>query len=113
MQGKTWLFDFKDDKNKSGILNLSAPVSMVSYMVDLREKKEGDPVLYKEWRFQYNVSQGTGIFKAGVAPATKYFLVLQGRGNMCWAAEDFTSWRLEVTGKKADFAFYGDLKPLS
>jgi hypothetical protein len=35
--------------------------------------------------------------------------VLQGRGNSCDTAEDFTHWRLKITGNKADYAFYGEL----
>jgi hypothetical protein len=65
-------------------------------------------VLYKEWRFEGEVN-GTGFFKAGITARTKYFLVLQGRGNSCDAAEDFTHWQLKITGKKADYAFYGEL----
>jgi hypothetical protein len=39
----------------------------------------------------------------------KYFLVLQGRGTSCNNAEDFKHWHLEITGKKTNFTFYGDL----
>jgi hypothetical protein len=53
---------------------------------------------------------GTGIFKKGIVPATAYFLVFQGKGNQCMAAEQFTHWRLEVMGKKASYAFFGTLK---
>jgi hypothetical protein len=35
--------------------------------------------------------------------------VLQGRGNSCDGAEDFTHWQLKIAGKKADYAFYGEL----
>jgi hypothetical protein len=66
------------------------------------------PLLYKEWRFEGEVN-GTGFFKAGIVAPTKYFLVLQSRGNNCDTAEDFTHWRLKITGNKADYAFYGEL----
>jgi hypothetical protein len=36
-------------------------------------------------------------------------LVLQGRGNGCDNAGDFGNWRLQVSGEKADYAFYGKL----
>ncbi len=112
LQGNAWKFNFKDEKNKLGTLNLFKPISMVAYMTDLQEEvNSGLGVkLYKEWRFKYKVSSGTGIFQKGIAPTTEYFLVLQGRGNACTSAADLTNWRLEITGKKANYAFYGKLK---
>ncbi len=111
-QNKTWKLTFKDDKGKSGTLTLPAPTSMVSFMADIHDgPSDGNgPSLYKEWRFKYKAASGTGIFQKGIAPATDYFLVFQGRGNFCTQAEDFTHWRLEITGKKAGYAFYGELK---
>ena len=103
-----WKFDFKNDKNGAGILNLTKSPTIIDFRVDTYN--EGEPVLYKELRFKHKVSGGTGIFKNGIAPATDYFLVLQGKGNNCMNAEDFTHWRLEITGKKADYAFFGKLK---
>jgi hypothetical protein len=112
LQGNAWKFNFKDERDKSGTLNLTKPVSMVAYMADLHEAADnGSGVkLYKEWRFKYKVSSGAGIFQKGIAPATEYFLVLQGRGNACTSAADFSNWRLEIIGKKANYAFYGKLK---
>ena len=111
MKNNIWKFSFKDDKGKSGILNLMKPVSMVAFMADIHDTPEGsETVLYKELRFKYKVQNGTGIFQKGIAPATEYFLVLQGRGNGCTQAEDFTHWRLEVTGKKANYSLYGKLE---
>ncbi|MBA2494635.1 MAG: hypothetical protein H0V31_08070 [Acidobacteria bacterium] len=112
LQNNIWKFNFKADKGKTGTLNLIKPVSMVAYLADIHDGKEGGgggPLLYKEWRFKYKVQSGTGIFQKGIAPAAEYFLVLQGRGNVCTQAEDFTHWRLEITGKKADYAFFGEL----
>lgn len=106
-----WKFNIKDQAGKAGTLNLTKPLSMVAFMVDTRDGGESNEViLYKEWRFKYRVQSGTGIFQTGIAPATEYFLVLQGRGNMCTQAEDFKNWRLEINGKKADYAFFGNLK---
>lgn len=112
LQKNLWKFDFKDENGKTGALNLMKPVSMVEYMADLHDSKdEGLGVtVYKEWRFKYKVQNGTGIFQKGIAPATEYFLVLQGRGNGCTQAEDFTHWRLEITGKNANYAFFGKLQ---
>jgi hypothetical protein len=111
LKNKFWKFEFSDDNNKSGMLNLPLPSTYVDYRVDLQESEEGtDAILYREFRFKWKVGSGTGIFLKGIAPATDYFLVLQGRGNNCTDAETFTHWRLEITGKKASYSFFGKLK---
>lgn len=112
LQRNVWKLTFKDNAGKTGTLNLTSPTSMVSYMADIHDGRQGGaggPLLYKEWRFKAKVQTGTGIFQKGIAPATEYFLVLQGRGNNCTQAGDFTNWRLEITGKKANYALYGEL----
>lgn len=111
LQSDAWKFNVKDAAGKTGTLNLTRPVSMVAFMADIHDgdAAASQAVLYKEWRFKYRVQSGTGIFKNGIAPATEYFLVLQGRGNRCTSAEDFKNWRLEITGKRASYAFFGDL----
>jgi len=112
-QSNAWKLNFTDDKGKTGMLNLPMPTSMVAFAADIHDGKEGGaggPLLYKELRFKHKVQSGTGIFKNGIAPATEYFFVLQGRGNNCLNASDFTHWRLEITGRKAGYAFYGNLK---
>ncbi len=109
---KTWKLDFKDYKGKTGTLVLPLPKQMVDFQVDIHDGKKsggGGPLLYKEWRFKGNVQTGNGIFQAGIVKPTTYFLVLQGRGNSCDNAEDFTNWRLEINGKKADYKFFGKL----
>jgi hypothetical protein len=96
-------------------LDLPLPARLLSYQADIRDGQmsgAGGPLLYKEWRFEGQV-KGTGFFQAGITAPTKYFLVLQGRGNACDMAEDFTHWRVAITGKKARYAFYGELaKPV-
>lgn len=112
LQNNFWKLNFKDNKGKTGALSLPLPTSVVAFAADIHDGREGaagSPLLYKEWRFKYRVQSGTGFFQKGVAPATEYFLVLQGRGNACPQAEDFTHWRLEITGKKANYAFFGAL----
>jgi len=113
LEASVWKFDFKDVAGKLGTLSLTKPLSMVEFMADIHDTPAGGngPNLYKEWRFKSRVQSGTGIFQTGIAPATEYFLVLQGRGNACTRAEDFTHWRIEITGKKASYAFFGELKP--
>ncbi len=111
LKNNVWKFDFKDNNNKSGRLNLPLPATYVDYRVDLQDNETAaDATLYREFRFKWKTSGGTGVFQKGITPATDYFLVLQGRGNNCTAAETFTHWRLEITGAKADYAFYGKLK---
>ena len=108
--GGAWKLTFRDG-NKSGTLSLPLPVRMSSYAADIRDGQTspgGGPLLYKEWRFEGPV-RGTGLFQPGVAAPARYVLVLQGRGNACENSEDFTHWRLQVTGRRADYAFYGEL----
>ena len=94
---------------RSGVLELPLPDKMWSHSADIHDGKPspgGGPLLYKEWRLEGNVT-GTGVFKAGTSAPAKYTLVLQGRGNACDNAEDFKTWRLDVKGEKASYAFYG------
>lgn len=108
--GGVWRLTFRDG-GKTGTLSLPLPARMTSYAADIHDGSTspgGGPLLYKEWRFEGRVS-GTGIFGAGIVAPTKYLLVLQGRGNGCQDANDFTHWRLRISGRKADYAFYGEL----
>jgi len=108
--GSLWNLVFRDG-NLRGTLNLRLPARMLSYRADIHDNQTGGgggPLLYKEWRFEGQVN-GAGFFQRGIAAPAKYFLVLQGRGNNCDNAEDFTHWRLEITGRKAAYAFFGEL----
>lgn len=108
--GNAWRLTFRDG-DQSGTLNLPLPAKMSSYAADIRDGQTsagGGPLLYKEWRFEGRVS-GTGFFRAGIVAPTGYLLVLQGRGNACDSAEDFTHWRLTINGRRAGYAFYGEL----
>ena len=109
--GKVWKLTFRNG-DESGTLDLPLPAKMLRFAADIHDgrTKPGypEPVLYKEWRFEGEVN-GTGVFKAGITARTKYVLVFQGRGNSCDGAENFTHWQLKITGKKADYAFYGEL----
>jgi hypothetical protein len=108
---KTWKFTLKTPSGKTGTLTLPMPVQMVQYKVDIHDTKEqGLGVrLYKEFRFKGNVQSGSGFLRASILRPTTYFLVLQGRGNGCDNAEDFTHWHLEINGKKARYEFNGKL----
>ena len=110
LAGRIWRLLFKDN-SRSGTLNLTLPLQMESFSVDLQDGEKspgGGPLLYKEWRLM-GLVKGTGFFKSGIIGPTRYNLILQGRGNGCNNAEDFKSWRLEISGKKAQYAFYGKL----
>jgi len=106
-----WKLTFRNG-DKSGTLNLPLPAKMLRYAADIHDGRTkpgySEPVLYKEWRFEGEVN-GAGFFKAGITAGTQYVLVFQGRGNSCDGAEDFTHWQLKIAGKKADYAFYGEL----
>jgi len=109
--GNVWKLTFRNG-DESGTLDLPLSAGMLRFAADIHDgrTKPGypEPVLYKEWRFEGEVN-GTGVFKAGITARTKYVLVFQGRGNSCDGAEDFTHWQLKITGKKADYSFYGEL----
>lgn len=110
--GKRWTFELQSKAGKRGTLSLPMPSQMVSYKVDIHDgpdDKPNGPNLYKEFRFKGNIAGGTGIFRSGVAKPSTYFLVFQGRGNGCDNASDFTHWRLEISGPRAEYAFYGKL----
>lgn len=106
-----WKLAFRSG-NESGTLDLPLPGKMFRFAADIHDgqTKPGysEPVLYKEWRFEGQV-RGTGVFKDGITAGTKYVLVFQGRGNSCDGAENFTHWQLKISGKKADYSFYGEL----
>ena len=108
--GNVWKLTFREG-NQTGTLSLPLPLRMTTYTADIRDGQTsagGGPLLYKEWRFEGRVS-GTGFFRAGLVGPTKYLLVLQGRGNGCQDALDFKHWRLQINGRKAEYAFYGEL----
>jgi hypothetical protein len=108
---KVWKLTFQNG-DESGTLSLRVPAKMLRFAADIHDgqTKPGypEPVLYKEWRFEGDAG-GTGCFKAGMTRGTKYSLVFQGRGNSCDNAEDFTHWQLHITGKNAEYTFYGEL----
>jgi len=111
-QGSVWRLTFRDGKNV-GTLILPRPARMLNYHADIHDSPNPLNVsLYKEWRFEGGVT-GTGIFQAGTVGATKYLLVFQGRGNNCTDESNFSHWRLEVKGKHASYAFYGELEQVT
>lgn len=108
----TWTLNFMTDGELKGSLVLPRPVQMTSRRIHIPDNTSTSPnvSLYKEWIFNGTVRSGSGFFRAGIIKATRYTLLFQGHGNNCDNAEDFTNWRLEVTGPKADYAFLGKMK---
>ena len=109
---KQWRFTFRTEDHRTGSLTLPIPAKMGTFAADLHEGEHGGlgPALYKEWRFQGS-AKGNGIFEAGFAAPARYTLILQGRGNGCDSESDFHHWRLEISGRKASYAFFGKLVP--
>lgn len=109
---KTWKFTIKTKGGKTGTLTLPMPAQILKFKVDIHDGEDGgagSPLLYKEFRFKGNVQSGTGLFNAGIVKPTTYFLVFQGRGNGCDDLRDFTHWRLEINGNRAQYAFFGNM----
>ena len=106
----TWKITIKSPAGKTGTLVLPRPAKATVYKADQFENPTGEATLYKEFIFNGTVRSGSGMFKSGIVKPTTYTLVFQGKGNMCDNAEDFTHWRLELNGAKADYAFFGKIK---
>ncbi len=106
-------FSFRDQEGRAGTLTLPRPVTLSVFEVDPRTQTvEGGsgPVLYKEWKLTGRAT-GTGIFSGGVGAGQLLSLILQGHGNSCTTAADFTHWTLAMLGPKASYTFFGDLVP--
>jgi hypothetical protein len=108
-QGDRWTFTLRDAAGHSGTLAFDLPATVEAFFVDPHDglSDATDPVLFKEWRLTAPLT-GTGIFSAGAAGATVR-LILQGRGNGCTSAEQFTAWTLIVSGPKARYTLHGSL----
>jgi hypothetical protein len=110
-EAKQWRVKLRTADGKSGELILSLPSKVAKFMVDIHNGETnaaGESLLYKEWRLEGRAT-GNEMFKEGFAAPARYTLIFQGRGNRCDNADDFTHWRLEISGKKAAYAFFGEL----
>lgn len=109
-EGRRWTLAFRRKDGKRGSLVLTLPKTAVRFGADLKanvRKEPRDPVcIYKEVRFKGAV-WGTGMFREGNAPGTRYLLALQGYGNNCMNESDFKTWPLAVSGLRASYQFYG------
>jgi hypothetical protein len=107
-----WVFTFRDKDGRSGTLTLAMPKSIAVFAVDPRRgEREGGtgPALYREWKLTAP-AMGTGIFAPGMGKGQRLTLVLQGHGNSCASAGDFTHWTLVVSGPVATYHLFGKLK---
>ena len=110
IEPKQWRLTFRSADGKTGTLTLPVPARMSTLAADLHDSEDTGrgPTLYKEWRCE-GVARGDGIFQKGFAAPARYTLIFQGRGNRCDSGSDFTHWRVEVSGAKASYAFFGEL----
>jgi hypothetical protein len=112
--GRRWSFRFQDQQGHLGTLYINIPASATSYGADLHDGSQagaGGPLLYKEWRASAKGLRGTGIFQRGITSDARFRLVFQGRGNSCENVEDYKHWRLEVSGRRAQYTLYGTFDP--
>jgi hypothetical protein len=110
---RRWVFRFKGDNGNGGSLFFELPQSVNVFEIDPRDQDEKKdqgrgPILYKEWRLT-SVAKGDGIFAPGMGPQQRITLILQGRGNSCTQAEDFTHWTMIVHGPDAEYSLFGRL----
>ncbi|MDO9561749.1 MAG: hypothetical protein Q7J60_09025 [Bradyrhizobium sp.] len=110
-----WLDDrlelsFRDKLGRTGMLSMARPKTMSVFEVDPRDRpdKGQGPVLYKEWKLTAPAA-GSGVFRPGIAPRQLLTLILQGGGNSCTSASDFSHWTLVMQGPKANYTLFGDL----
>jgi hypothetical protein len=109
--GKTDLnFTLTNPGGRSGTLSLRLPQTISIFEVDPRDSPDQGtgPVLYKEWKLIGEVT-GTGAFSGTNSPKQVLTLVLQGRGNSCTSAADFTHWTLVTEGPKGVYSLFGRL----
>lgn len=111
--GKTNLsFTLDNPGGRSGTLSLRLPRKISIFEVDPRDSPDRGtgPLLYKEWKLTGEVA-GTGAFSAINGAKQALTLILQGRGNSCTSAVDFTHWTLVMEGPKARYSLFGELVP--
>ena len=104
------VLSFRDSLGHTGTLSLARPDTISIFEVDPRDRPDRGqgPTLYKEWKLSAPAS-GSGVFRPGIAPRQILTLILQGGGNSCTSAYDFSHWTLTMRGPKANYTFFGDL----
>lgn len=110
LKGEVWSLELTGDNSKKAVLNLWRPSHVVSFGVDQNPLDESNSViLYRELRFKNRVMSATGFLENGIDSETTFSLILQGRGNGCMNASDFSTYILQIKGNKADYSFFGKL----
>ena len=104
------VFTLRDKNGGAGTLSLQRPATVSILEVDPRDSPDRGhgPGLYKEWKLTSRAA-GTGIFSAASGPNQLITLIVQGRGNSCTSANDFSHWTLAMQGPKASYTFFGEL----
>jgi hypothetical protein len=114
-----WTFTFKAPDGRMGRLAIPSPRTARLFEIDPRvsfDRNDKPPAevktvwLYKEWRFEHPL-QAAGFFMA--SKDARLALVLHGRGNHCFSADDFTHWTLLASGRDTRYTLYGELVPSS
>ena len=111
--GKTRIvFTLANPGGGSGTLSLMLPQKISIFEVDPRDSPDQGtgPVLYKEWKLTGEVT-AFGAFNDTNSGKQVLTLILQGRGNSCTSAEDFTHWTLVTEGPKGSYSLFGELMP--
>lgn len=105
------VFALRDEANHEGTLTLTVPDKITIFEVDPRDSPDQGtgPTLYKEWKLTGQVV-GAGVFNTGAEGKELLTLILQGRGNSCTSASDFTHWTLVMQGQKGNYTLFGALE---
>ncbi len=108
--GDRLVLSFRDGQGHTGTLSFARPDTISIFEVDPRDRPDRGqgPTLYKEWKFS-GPAFGSGVFRPGIAPRQILTMILQGGGNSCTSAYDFSHWTLTMRGPKANYTFFGDL----
>jgi len=102
------VFSLRDDRGRNGTLALARPASVALFEVDPRNGADSGqgPALYKEWKLSAQAT-ATGVFGAGNGAGQTLTLIVQGHGNTCTDAGDFSHWTLVMQGPRANFTLFG------
>lgn len=108
-------FKLSREGQERGEISFPLPAVMTRFAVDPRDPADAEnprgPTLYREWRLTGDATL-TGMVAKGTHTA-QIQLILQGRGNYCVDAQDFTHWSLVVEGKAIQFTLIGELERLN
>lgn len=105
--GRAWRMNLDAGAGGKGSLVLPMPVLITKHAVDADGVDTGLGVrAYKELIVRGAVASATGIVNSA-ARAAKYELIFLGHGNGCDDHSDYSRWRLQIKGPRADFVLFG------